>query len=77
MEKHKEIAPKEELELFYQSDALPEGFESENVEEIQEAFYKILSNKKDKEIERMYNRLAKSGQDTAAVSYKLKSLKTD
>lgn len=28
-----------------------------------------------KEIERMYNRLAKSGRDTAAVSYKLSSLK--
>lgn len=28
-----------------------------------------------KEIERMYNRLAKTGQDTAAVSYKLSSLK--
>ena len=28
-----------------------------------------------KEIERMYNRLAKSGRDTAAVSYKLTSLK--
>ena len=29
----------------------------------------------DKEIERMYNRLAKSGRDTAMVSYKLTSLK--
>ena len=29
----------------------------------------------DKEIERMYERLAKSGRDTAAVSYKLTSLK--
>ena len=29
----------------------------------------------DKEIERMYNRLAKSGRDTAAVSYKLTALK--
>ena len=29
----------------------------------------------DKEIERMYNRLAKSGRDTAMISYKLTSLK--
>ena len=29
----------------------------------------------DKEIERMYERLAKSGRDTATVSYKLASLK--
>ena len=52
-EKHKEIAPKEDLELFYQTDALPEGFDSEKLEEIQGAFYEILCQKKEKEIERM------------------------
>ncbi len=52
-QKHHEIASGEDLEIFYQTDALPEGFLSEDVEEIREAFYKILCLKKDKEIDRM------------------------
>ncbi|MBR5280295.1 MAG: DNA replication/repair protein RecF [Clostridia bacterium] len=52
-EKHKEIAPEENLEIYYQTDALPEGFFSEKVEDIKESFYQLLSSKKEKEIERM------------------------
>ena len=52
-EKHQEIAPEEILEVFYQTDAIPEGFSSENVAEIKEAFYQSLCHKKEKEIERM------------------------
>ena len=47
------------------------GTEQENKaldEEIETAYL-------EKEIERMYERLAKSGRDTATVSYKLASLK--
>lgn len=53
MEKHKEIAPGEKLEIFYQTDALPESFDNESQEEIQNAFYQILTQKKSREIERM------------------------
>ena len=52
-EKHQEIAPEEVLEIFYQTDALPEGFLSENIGEIRDAFYQILCQKQEKEIERM------------------------
>ncbi len=52
-EKHQEIAPGENLEILYQTDGLPEGFDSDNLGEIQTAFYQILCQKKEKEIERM------------------------
>ena len=51
-DRHKEIASDEELEILYQTDALPEGCNAEKVEEVREAFYQILCQKKEREIDR-------------------------
>lgn len=52
-EQHQEIAPDEVLEISYQTDAVPEDFLSDDVADMKKAFYQTLSQKKEKELDRM------------------------